>query len=101
MSWLSPLRVTTMDAKDLRRLSKQGWNYATGETVHAEAGSHERLVGQISEQNLRSRNLRDVIDIGSGTRCKHCGMLHFCYLERCGACSKPIEYNLGKVDVKV
>ena len=101
MSWLSPLEVTVMDAEDLRRLSKQGWNYATGEAVRVDAGSHERLAGQIGEQNLRSRNISDVIGIGSGTRCKHCGMLHFCYLERCGACSKPMEYNLGKVDVKV
>jgi len=91
----------SMTPEELRRLSKQGWKYATGESVRTEAGSDERLAGQISGQNLRSRNIRDVIDIGSGTRCKHCGMLHFCYLERCGACSKPMEYNLGSVDVQV
>ena len=91
----------SMTPEELRRLSKQGWKYATGESVRSEAGSDERLVGQIGEQNLRSRNIRDVIDIGSGTRCKHCGMLHFCYLERCGACSKPMEFNLGSVDVQV
>ncbi len=90
-----------MDAEDLRRFTKQGWEYATGETVHTEATPSERLSGQISEQNSRSRNVRDVLDIGSGMRCNHCGMLHFCYLERCGACSKPMEYNLGTVDVKV
>jgi len=91
----------SMTPEELRRFSKQGWKYKTGESVRSEAGSKERLAGQIGEQNLRSRNIRDVIDIGSGTRCKHCGMLHFCYLERCGACSKPMEYNLGSVDVKV
>ena len=48
-----------------------------------------------------SDNVRDIIDIGSGTRCKHCGMLHFLYLERCGACAKPMEYNLGKTEVNV
>ena len=90
-----------MNAEDLRRQSKQGWKYATGESVRTDASGRERLAGQIQEQNTRSRNIRDVIDIGSGTRCKHCGMLPFCYLERCGACSKPMEYNLGKVDTKV
>ena len=93
--------VSHMDAEDLRRLSKQGWNYATGESVRMDASPRERLAGQLAEQNTRSRNIRDVIDIGSGTRCKHCCMLHFCYLERCGACSKPMEYNLGQVDNKV
>lgn len=91
----------SMTPEEVRRFSKQGWKYATGESVRTEAGSDERLAGQISGQNMRSRNIRDVIDIGSGTRCKHCGMLHFCYLERCGACSKPMEYNLGTVDVQV
>ena len=91
----------SMTPEELRRFSKQGWKYATGDSVRVDAGSHERLAGQIGEQNLRSRNIRDVLDIGSGTRCKHCGMLLFCYLERCGACSKPMEYNLGMVDVKV
>jgi len=90
-----------MDAEDLRRQSKQGWKYATGESVRMDASPRERLSGQMQEQNTRSRNIRDVLDIGSGTRCKHCGMLHFCYLERCGACSKPMEYNLGKVATEV
>jgi len=58
----------------------------------------DKLKGVIKRQNARSRNIRDVLNIGSGTRCKHCGMLHFCYLERCGACSKPMDYNLGKVE---
>lgn len=62
-----------MDAEDLRRFTKQGWEYATGESVRKDASPRERLAGQISAQNTRSRNVRDVLDIGSGTRCKHCG----------------------------
>ena len=42
--------------------------------------------------------IRDIVNIGAGTRCKFCGMLHFCYLERCGACKKPMHYNLAKTE---
>jgi uncharacterized OB-fold protein len=63
-----------------------------------ESDSNDKLKGVVKRQNVRSRNIRDVLNIGSGTRCRYCGMLHFCYLERCGACSKPMEYNLGKVE---
>ena len=51
-------------------------------------------------QTQRKRNLEasDVLNIGSGTRCQHCGMLHFLWRETCGSCSKPMEYNLASVD---
>lgn len=89
------------DLSDIQRAKKQGWTYSEGESVATDTKPSDRLAGVTQQQQIRSRNIRDVIDIGSGTRCKHCGMLHFCYLERCGACSKPMEYNLGKVDVVV
>ena len=86
----------TLTPKDIHRMAKQGWTQADGDMV--ESDSNDKLKGVVKRQNVRSRNIRDVLNIGSGTRCRYCGMLHFCYLERCGACSKPMEYNLGKVE---
>lgn len=91
----------SLDLKDLIRMQKQGWKMDEGGQCDPDATSRERLAGITREQRMRTRNVRDIIDIGSGTRCKHCGMLHFLYLERCGACSKPMEYNLGKTEVNV
>lgn len=82
--------------QDIHRMAKQGWKQDEGDMVKTD--ERDRLKGVVKKQNIRSRNIRDVLNIGAGTRCRHCGMLHFCYLERCGACSKPMEYNLGKVE---
>jgi len=83
-------------AQDIHRMAKQGWKLAEGDSVKTD--ERDKFKGVIRKQNIRSRNIRDVLDIGSGTRCRHCGMLHFCYLERCGSCGKPMDYNLGKVE---
>ena len=91
----------SLDLKDLLRMQKQGWKMDEGAYADPEATSREKLAGITREQRMRTRNVRDIIDIGSGTRCKHCGMLHFLYLERCGSCGKPMEYNLGKTEVNV
>ena len=86
-----------MSPEDVYRMARQGWSEATDDSVAMEQ-ERDRLKGIIKRQNIRSRNIRDVVNIGSGTRCRHCGMLHFCYMERCGACSKPMDYNLGKTE---
>ena len=70
----------SLDLKDLIRMQKQGWKKDEGGHVDPDATSRERLAGITREQRMRTRNVRDIIDIGSGTRCKHCGMLHFLYL---------------------
>ena len=85
-----------LTAQDIHRMAKQGWTHAEGDMVKTD--ELDKLKGVIKQQNIRSRNIRDVLNIGSGTRCRYCGMLHFCYLERCGSCGKPMEYNLGKVE---
>tara|TARA_R100001015_G_scaffold13562_1_gene6023 strand:- start:891 stop:1145 length:255 start_codon:yes stop_codon:yes gene_type:complete len=56
------------------------------------------LAGVTSAQRNRNRHIGDVLNIGAGTRCKHCGFLHFLWRETCGACDKPMEYNLGHRD---
>ena len=83
--------------QDLQRLEKQGWRKAESLGAGAISAPEDPLAGVTQRQNIRTRNARDILDIGAGTRCKHCGMLHFCWLENCGACSKPMDYNLGKV----
>ena len=85
-----------MDLQELQRLEKQGWSYGEADAVKDD--ERDRLKGVVSRQNMKTRNIRDIVNIGSGTRCKFCGMLHFCYLERCGACKKPMDYNLGKTE---
>ena len=44
---------------------------------------------------VKKRERFDVQNIGSGTRCTNCGMLHFCWTPRCAVCSHPMHYNLG------
>lgn len=85
-----------MDLNELRRLEKQGWRYGEADAVKND--ERDRLKGVVARQNMKTRNIRDIVNIGSGTRCRFCGMLHFCYLERCGACKKPMDFNLGKTE---
>ena len=58
------------------------------------------LKGITSSQRDRNRNIGDVLNIGSGTRCTQCGFLHFMWRATCGSCEKPMEYNLGDRDEK-
>ena len=86
----------TYTPQDIHRMAKQGWSQHEGDLVKTD--ERDKLKGVVKQQQTRSRNIRDVINIGSGTRCRHCSMLHFCYLERCGACNKAMDYNLGSVE---
>lgn len=90
-----------MSLKDIERLKKQGWEHADSLGIGSVANSEEPLQGVTNGQQQRNTRAKDILDIGSGTRCKHCGLLHFCWVERCGACAKPMDYNLGKREVTV
>ncbi len=39
--------------------------------------------------------IQDIQNIGSGTRCAACGLLHFCWTPRCAVCGEQMYYNLG------
>ena len=39
--------------------------------------------------------IQDIQNIGSGTRCTACGLLHFCWTPRCAVCGEAMYYNLG------
>ena len=56
------------------------WFDQNSETIHMKISGMER---------------RDIQNIGSGTRCIDCGMLHFCWTPRCEVCGGPMDYNLG------
>jgi len=38
---------------------------------------------------------RDIQNIGSGTRCTSCGLLHFCWTPECAVCGAPMHFNMG------
>jgi len=44
---------------------------------------------------IKGNQRMDIQDIGSGTRCLDCGMLHFCWTPACAVCGGPMDYNLG------
>ena len=45
---------------------------------------------------LTGRERFDIQNIGSGTRCVKCGLLHFCWTARCAGCNSNMDYNLGR-----
>ena len=85
---------------DIVRAGKQGrkadFEYG-GEVV---SNTNHPLEGVTQSQRNRNQEIGDILNIGAGTRCKHCGFLHFLWRATCGACDKPMEYNLGHRDEK-
>lgn len=87
-----------LDIEDISRAQKQNVRsdiqYDNG-TVTDELNP---LKGHVRKQHKRVRDVADILNIGAGTRCKHCGFLHFMWRETCGGCERPMEYNLGHRD---
>ena len=46
--------------------------------------------------NTRGRERFDIQNIGAGTRCTDCGLLHFCWTPACAGCGGKMNYNMGK-----
>jgi hypothetical protein len=44
---------------------------------------------------VTQQQAKDIQNIGSGTRCLSCGMLHFCWTPECAVCGDEMHYNLG------
>ena len=87
--------VRSLDLSDIVRSSKQGVH--VDKSGLADQKEHT-LAGVTREQRNRNRDIGDVLNIGSGTRCTHCGFLHFLWRATCATCDKPMEYNLGHRD---
>jgi len=92
--------VSGLSLNDIERLEKQGWkkaeSYGVDLTPAEESLQWDKAA--IKQQNTRNNKVADVLDIGAGTRCNQCGMLHFCWIPKCGACGIDMDYNVGKVE---
>jgi len=90
----------SIDLTDIERFQKQGIRSDAKTLLGKVIDEENPLKGVTSEQRNRNSEAADVLNIGSGTRCQNCGMLHFLWRESCGACNKPMEYNLGHIDAE-
>ena len=85
---------------DIARLQKRGIRLNESYGASVRTNEDKPLSGVTLKQRNRNKNAGDVLNIGSGTRCVHCGFLHFLWRATCGSCEKPMEYNLGNRDEK-
>ena len=90
--------LRTLDFDDISRAQKENVRLAEALGTGDVYNDAKPLAGITSEQRKRNSEVGDVLNIGSGTRCGHCGMLHFLWRADCGSCGKPMEYNLGHRD---
>jgi len=91
-----------LSLNDVHRMNQQGWMKA--ESFGVDLLPAEDTIKwkdySVKKQNTRNRQVADVLNIGAGTRCKVCGMLHMCWLPKCGSCGTEMDYNLGTVEAK-
>jgi len=90
-----------IDIKDIERLQKRGIRLAEAQGSGSVSNESNPLAGITRSQRNRNKSVGDVLNIGSGTRCQHCGMLYFMWVDKCRTCSKKMEYNMGHRDEKV
>jgi hypothetical protein len=90
--------VRTLDIDDISRAQKQNVRVDTAYDSGVVQDKENPLKGVTRSQRARTSEVGDVLNIGAGTRCKHCSMLHFLWRADCGSCGKPMEYNLGHRD---
>lgn len=92
--------VRSIDFEDISRSQKQGVVSDVKFDHNRVMNTDRPLEGVVKSQRSRTSEVGDILNIGSGTRCKHCGLLHFMWRATCGSCGKPMEYNLGHRDEK-
>ena len=90
--------VVSLDEESISRAQKQNVRIDSHYNDGVVLDKEHPLKGVTKKQRARTSEVADVLNIGSGTRCKHCGMLHFLWRETCATCKKPMEYNLGHRD---
>ena len=91
---MSDFQLKSLDIEDISRAQKQNVRVDIKYDTHT-AIEDAPLKGITKKQRARTSEVGDILDIGAGTRCTHCGMLHFLWRATCGACDRPMEYNLG------
>ena len=87
--------LQTLEITDIERAQKQNVRLAESLDMGSVLNTDKPLSGVVSKQNSRVKDIGDILNIAAGTRCKHCGLLHFMWVEKCSSCKKPMEYNLG------
>jgi hypothetical protein len=90
------LESVEIDFDDISRFQKQDVRADIAYEAHVD--TENPLHGVTRKQRARTEHVADVMNIGAGTRCKYCGFLHFMWRATCGACEKPMEYNLETRD---
>ena len=95
---MSGFQLQTLDIEDISRAAKQNVRIDTHYDAGTITDTKAPLKGITSKQRARNSEIGDVLNIGSGTRCTHCGMLHFMWRATCATCDRPMEYNLGHRD---
>ena len=80
---------------DIKRLQKRGIRLNESYGASVKTDDEKPLEGVTLKQRNRNKNAGDVLNIGRGTRCKHCGMLYFCWVDKCRTCGKKMDFNLG------
>ena len=80
---------------EIARLQKRGIRLNESYGASVRTNEDKPLSGVTVKQRNRNKNAGDVLNIGSGTRCKNCGMLYFCWVDTCRTCKKPVDFNLG------
>ena len=88
--------LRTLEIDDLETAQKQNVRLSSSIGEGSVFNTEKPLAGGVSQQRQRNKNIGDILNIGCGTRCRYCGFLHFMYREKCGACEKPMEYNLAE-----
>ena len=82
---------------DIERLQKRGVRLAESYGAGSVMNENNPLQGiTLKQRNRHKSTVGDVVNIGSGTRCKNCGMLYFCWVDNCRTCGRQMEYNLSR-----
>ena len=70
--------LQTIDLADIERMQKQGIrsDVSLDLTDLVKRDEKNPLKGITQEQRNRNSEAADILNIGKGTRCKHCGMLY-------------------------
>ncbi len=90
--------LQTLELSDIERAQKQNVKLAETLGTASVFNTDKPLAGTVNKQNKRVKDIGDILNIGAGTRCTHCGLLHFMWVEKCSSCKKPMEYNMGHRD---
>ena len=92
------MEQAVLDSKEIIRLEKRGIRLAENRGEGAVVDTDRPLQGVTHQQRTRNSDAKDILNIGSGTRCTNCGLLYFCWTENCSACGSEMDFNLGHRD---